>query len=328
MLLGIVLLADAPQEPDLVQPRAVTHLDGEGARADLGEERAAIPFLDRVETLLPVGDQPGEHVEAPGRAFRIGEGGDGRAQIELLDQRHEIDAAGFQHRALGQVDLVEFELGKLVAHRGVRPGQEARADAIGDLAEPEIEARGLDLVRHNFRRALISPARSGRGCAWLGRMPVRARAFTVEAGRAHATPLGKASNSLAHLAAPWICLGISRGSGHATSVFSPGFTSRCAMLLQMTPIEVDMVKATADAALEFVMLIGLSRPDRRRRLHRRRLLRQFRRAARAASPGRPGRCLPNGSQPITAASSCRHRSRWSGFLLGAVAWWQTGSSTS
>ena len=68
-------------------------------------------------------------------------------KLELLDQRHEIDAAGFEHGAMGEIDLVEFELAELVAHGRVRPGQEARADAIGDLAEPEIEARRLDLVR-------------------------------------------------------------------------------------------------------------------------------------------------------------------------------------
>ena len=48
---------------------------------------------------------------------------------------------------------MEFERGELVAHRGVGPGQEARADAIGDLAEPEIEARRLDLVGLDFGRA-------------------------------------------------------------------------------------------------------------------------------------------------------------------------------
>ncbi len=33
---------------------------------------------------------------------------------------------------------------------GVRPRQEARAHAKGDLAEPQVEARGLDLVLHEF----------------------------------------------------------------------------------------------------------------------------------------------------------------------------------
>ena len=152
LLAGVELLADAAAEPDLVQPRAVTHLDRESARADLGEERAGIAFLDRVEAVLPVGDQPGEHIEAAGRAFRVGEAGDGRAQLELLDQRHEIDAAGFQHRALGQIDLVEFQLGELVAHRGVGPRQETRPDAIGHLAEPKIEARRLDLIGFDVGR--------------------------------------------------------------------------------------------------------------------------------------------------------------------------------
>ena len=32
--------------------------------------------------------------------------------------------------------------------RRVRTGQEARAHAIGDLAQPQVEARGLDLVGH------------------------------------------------------------------------------------------------------------------------------------------------------------------------------------
>ena len=116
LLVGVELLADAAAEPDLVEARAVADLDGEGARANLGEERAGIALLNRVEAVLAVGDQPGEHVEAAGRAFRVGEAGDGRAELELLDQRHEIDAARFEHRALGQIDLVELERVELVAH--------------------------------------------------------------------------------------------------------------------------------------------------------------------------------------------------------------------
>ena len=145
-LVRVELLANPAAEPDLVQPRAVADLDGEGARADLGEERAGIAFLDRVEAVLTVGDQPGENVEPACRALRIGKASDGRAKLELLDQRHEIDAAGLQHRTLGQVDLMEFELGELVAHSCVGTRKEARADTVSDLAQPEIEARRLDLV--------------------------------------------------------------------------------------------------------------------------------------------------------------------------------------
>ena len=48
-LIGVELLAHPAQEPDLVQPRAVAHLDREGARADLGEERPTIALLHGVE---------------------------------------------------------------------------------------------------------------------------------------------------------------------------------------------------------------------------------------------------------------------------------------
>ncbi len=57
---------------------------------------------------------------------------------------------------------MEFQLVELVAHRGVGTGQEARPDAIGDLAEPEIEARRLDLVGLDLRRGQDLAARDHR----------------------------------------------------------------------------------------------------------------------------------------------------------------------
>ena len=156
---GVELLPDAAAEADLIEARAVAHLDCEGARANLGEERPRIAFLDAVETVLTVGDQPGEHVEPPGRAFRIGETGDGRAELELLDERHEIDAARLQHRPLGQIDLMEFQFGELVANRGVGTGQKTRPDAVSDLAQSQIEARGLDLIGLDLGRARDLAAR-------------------------------------------------------------------------------------------------------------------------------------------------------------------------
>ena len=150
---GVELLPDAAAEADLIEAGAIAHLDSKGPRANLGEERPRIAFLDAVETVLTVGDQPGEHVEPPGRAFRIGETGDGRAELELLDERHEIDAARLQHRPLGQIDLVKFQLGEFVANRGVGAGQEARPDAVSDLAQSQIEARGLDLIGLDLGRA-------------------------------------------------------------------------------------------------------------------------------------------------------------------------------
>ena len=66
--------------------------------------------------------------------------------FKMLDQRHEIDAARLEHGALGQVDLVEGHPFQLLPHRRLGAGQEARADAVSHLAEPQIEARGLDLA--------------------------------------------------------------------------------------------------------------------------------------------------------------------------------------
>src|SRR5262245_45236373 len=108
LLAGIELLPDAAAEADLIEARAVAHLDGESPGANLGEEQSRIALLDAVEPVLPVGDQSGENIEPPGRAFRIGEARDRRAQLELLDERHEIDATRLEHRALRQVDLMEF----------------------------------------------------------------------------------------------------------------------------------------------------------------------------------------------------------------------------
>ena len=87
----------AAAKTDLRQPRALAHQHGKRQRADLGIERAMITGLDAVEAAHVVGDHAREYVEPPGRAFRIGGGGDVARQGEALDQRHDIDAARLQH---------------------------------------------------------------------------------------------------------------------------------------------------------------------------------------------------------------------------------------
>ena len=93
-----------------------------------------------------VGDDAGEDIEAAGGGFRIGGGADIARQLEALHQRNDVDAAGLQHGAADQAELVQLDLGEPVGDQRLRTGQEAGAHAIGDLAEPEIEARRLDLV--------------------------------------------------------------------------------------------------------------------------------------------------------------------------------------
>ena len=96
----------AAAEANLRQPRAFTDQHRKRARADLGIERTVIAGLDTVEAARFVGNHAREHIEPPGRAFRIGGGRNIVGQCEAFQQRHDVDAAGFQHRAVGQRNLV------------------------------------------------------------------------------------------------------------------------------------------------------------------------------------------------------------------------------
>ena len=47
---------------------------------------------------------------------------------------------------------MQLQIVDALGDRGARPRQEARAHAIGDLAEPQIEARRLDLIGREIAR--------------------------------------------------------------------------------------------------------------------------------------------------------------------------------
>ena len=136
----------AGAEAHLRQPRALAQQHRKRLRADLGIERTVIAGADHVEAARAVGDDAGEHVEPAGRAFRIGGGDDLRRQRQAFQQRHDVDAIGLQHRAVGEIDLVQLQLVDALGHRRARSGQETRAHPVGDIAEPQIEARRLDLA--------------------------------------------------------------------------------------------------------------------------------------------------------------------------------------
>ncbi len=110
---------------------------------------------DAIEAAGLVGDHAGEDIEPAGRAFRIGDRRDVRRQSQAFDQRDDVDAVGFQHRAGGERKFVEFQFGDPLRDGGARAGQKTGAHAIGDGAETQIEARRLDLIgreriaRHN-----------------------------------------------------------------------------------------------------------------------------------------------------------------------------------
>ncbi len=101
-------------------------------------------------------------------------------QREAFHQRHDVDAAGFQHRAVAERDLVQLQFVDALGDRGARSGQKARAHAKGDLAEPQIEAGGLDLVgdevigRQNGADACRAPRSCDRAGCPSGRRQRRA----------------------------------------------------------------------------------------------------------------------------------------------------------
>ena len=119
---------------------------GKRARDDLDVERPVVAGIDVVEDLAPVGDDPGEEVEAAGRAFRVGRAGNALRQVQVLLQRDDVDAAALEDGAVLEVDLHIGEVAKLLGDGLVASRQHARAHAIGVGAEAEVEARRLELV--------------------------------------------------------------------------------------------------------------------------------------------------------------------------------------
>ncbi len=136
----------AMPQAKLRQPRAFAHQHRKGLRADLGIERAVVAAGDAIEAARFVGDHAREDIEPAGRTFRIRRRDDIRRQRQALDQRHDIDAAGLQHRAAGEREFVELQFGDALRNGGAGPRQEACAHAIGDIAKAKIETRRLDLI--------------------------------------------------------------------------------------------------------------------------------------------------------------------------------------
>ena len=175
----------AVAETDLRQPRAFAHQYRKRARRNLGIERTVIAGLDLVEAAQFVGDHAREHVEPSGRAFRIGGGGDIVGQRQALQQRHDIDATGLQHRAVGERNLVQLQFVDTAGDRGA-PGQETRAHAIGHFAQPQIEAGRLDLVGLKFGRGQ-NPAVGGQP---LDHAVGQNALFLDAEGKRHGCPIG------------------------------------------------------------------------------------------------------------------------------------------
>jgi len=143
------ILRLAAAKTQLGEPVTGAGKDGIGAGADFQPERAVIALLNIVERIRAVSDESGENIDPPGGAFGVCAPRNTRGEAYRFHERDEIDAACFQHSAgIGQRDFMQRQarLFQHVADPTAVPRQEARPDAIGDGAEPKVEAGRLDLI--------------------------------------------------------------------------------------------------------------------------------------------------------------------------------------
>ena len=136
----------AAADADLGQSRAFAHEHAESARRNLRIQRALVTFAHAIELGAVVGDEAREDVEPSGRAFRIAQRRGAALERQMLEQRHDVDAAALEHRAVGDVHLVHRQLFEPLLHRRAFPGQEARAHAVGDRSQSQVEACRLKLL--------------------------------------------------------------------------------------------------------------------------------------------------------------------------------------
>ena len=121
----------AVTKADLVQALTSAHQHRKRFRANLGIQRAVIGFGDAVKFGAAIGDAAGQQIKPTGRGFGVGNSGDARRQRQTLHQGNHVDAAFFQHRAIGQIDAVHFKFGNAVSHGAVLAHQKRRPHAVG-----------------------------------------------------------------------------------------------------------------------------------------------------------------------------------------------------
>ena len=150
---GVVEDGVAAAEADLVEPHARADQHREGARRDLGVERAGVAGLDAVELGAAVGDQPGEEVEPAGRALGVGDRRDRRraAPGPRPAARRRRSPSPAPRRRARSMRCISKSASRS-ATRGAAAGQEGGAHPEGLAPEAEVEARRLDLAGRERRR--------------------------------------------------------------------------------------------------------------------------------------------------------------------------------
>ena len=148
----IPLLGMPAAKPDLVQLRPRLDADAEAAGRNLQPKLALIVERHVVERLSAIDDEAGENVDAAGRALRVCGARKVGPQLQPLHQPRDIDDPFLQHGALARErDGLRVQALEPVANGALAPGQEARANAIGFLAESQVEARRLKLGRFQWK---------------------------------------------------------------------------------------------------------------------------------------------------------------------------------
>ncbi len=131
-------------EPDLIKPHAGAHQHGKRARADFGIKRAMIALWHAIKFYPVIGDDAGEQIQPPRRAFGIGNRLNAQRQRQAFHQGHDIDTALFQHGAIGQIHLVHFKFCQTIGQFAPFARKERRAHTIGTRAKAQIKAGRLD----------------------------------------------------------------------------------------------------------------------------------------------------------------------------------------
>ena len=158
--------AAADAEADLRQARALAHHDREtsaGRSRRRAGPRSPPGIWSKAET--PSAMTRVNTSSRPVELFGLVAAHRSSGQRQALEQRHDVDAAGLQHRALRQARS-RAAAGRRAWRRPrvAGPRQEARAHAVGHVAEAQIEARRLQLVGQQRLGELDVPRRrSARG---------------------------------------------------------------------------------------------------------------------------------------------------------------------
>ena len=181
----VALLGMTAAKPDLAQFRPRFDADAEAAGRNLEPKLALVVERHLVERLSPIDDEAGENVDAASRALRVCGAGQVGSQLEALHQPGDVDDPFLQHGAFaGQRDRLRVQALEPVANSVLAPGQEARANTIGFLAEPQVETGRLKLRQfHRYLSLDQLPADHGpdllppEQAEWSREQGVRHRGF-------------------------------------------------------------------------------------------------------------------------------------------------------